>query len=105
MPGQFFFFFKKKKKKKSGLYMSITSLLALQYVKEETLSNGEKGKEARATRLITEHASRRIGQMAFELANSRPRKVNSNCITPPDINIIFPSAPYDHPQVKCPVYY
>ncbi|KDR83395.1 hypothetical protein GALMADRAFT_132851 [Galerina marginata CBS 339.88] len=44
------------------------------YVKEETLTNGENGKEARATRLITERASRRIGQMAFELANSRPRK-------------------------------
>ena len=46
-----------------------------QYVKQETQTNGEHGKEARATRLITERASRRIGQMAFELANSRPRKV------------------------------
>lgn len=48
----------------------------MQYVKQETQTNGEHGKEARATRLITERASRRIGQMAFELANSRPRKVN-----------------------------
>jgi len=44
------------------------------YVKQETQIDGEHGKEARATRLITERASRRIGQMAFELANSRPRK-------------------------------
>jgi len=44
------------------------------YVKEETMTSGENGKEARATRLITERASRRIGQMAFELAKSRPRK-------------------------------
>ena len=47
----------------------------MQYVKQETQTNGEHGKEARATRLITERASRKIGQMAFELANSRPRKV------------------------------
>ena len=47
----------------------------MQYVKEETLTVGENGKEARASRLITERASRRIGQMAFELAKSRPRKV------------------------------
>ncbi|KAI0796469.1 hypothetical protein C8Q75DRAFT_741239 [Abortiporus biennis] len=44
------------------------------YVKQEELTNGEKGKEARATRLITEYASRRIGKMAFELALNRPRK-------------------------------
>ncbi|KAF8974631.1 mitochondrial NAD-homo-isocitrate dehydrogenase LysB [Flammula alnicola] len=44
------------------------------YVKEETLTTTENGKEARATRLITERASRRIGLMAFELANARPRK-------------------------------
>jgi len=35
---------------------------------------GEHGKEARATRLITERASRRIGEMAFEIALGRPRK-------------------------------
>ncbi len=45
------------------------------YVKQETLTTGENGKEARATRLITERASRKIGQMAFELALARPRKV------------------------------
>ncbi|KAJ3481174.1 hypothetical protein NLI96_g7838 [Meripilus lineatus] len=44
------------------------------YVKQEELTNGTNGKEARATRLITERASRRIGQMAFELALARPRK-------------------------------
>ncbi|TFK43205.1 mitochondrial NAD-homo-isocitrate dehydrogenase LysB [Crucibulum laeve] len=44
------------------------------YVKQEQLTDGPNGKEARATRLITEHASRRIGQMAFKLANARPRK-------------------------------
>jgi len=49
----------------------------MQYVKQETQTNGEHGKEARATRLITERASRRIGQMAFELANSRSRKVKT----------------------------
>ena len=49
--------------------------IRLQYVKEENLTIGEHGKEARATRLITERASRRIGQMAFELALARSRKV------------------------------
>ncbi|PPQ77724.1 hypothetical protein CVT25_011159 [Psilocybe cyanescens] len=44
------------------------------YVKEETLIDTPNGKEARASRLITERASRRIGQMAFQLANARPRK-------------------------------
>jgi len=44
------------------------------YVKQETQTVGENGKEARATRLITERASRRIGKMAFELALNRPRK-------------------------------
>jgi len=46
-----------------------------QYVKDETQTVGPKGKEARATRLITEYASRRIGEMAFSLAKDRPRKV------------------------------
>ncbi|KXN87913.1 Homoisocitrate dehydrogenase [Leucoagaricus sp. SymC.cos] len=44
------------------------------YIKQETSTVGENGKEARATRLITERASRRIGQIAFELARVRPRK-------------------------------
>ncbi|KAF8592526.1 mitochondrial NAD-homo-isocitrate dehydrogenase LysB, partial [Ramaria rubella] len=44
------------------------------YVKQETLISTQNGKEARATRLITEHASRRIGKTAFDLALSRPRK-------------------------------
>ncbi|KAF8915813.1 mitochondrial NAD-homo-isocitrate dehydrogenase LysB [Mucidula mucida] len=44
------------------------------YIKQEELINTPYGKEARATRLITERASRRIGQMAFELALARPRK-------------------------------
>ncbi|KAF8639915.1 hypothetical protein AX17_001166 [Amanita inopinata Kibby_2008] len=44
------------------------------YVKQEQQTTGKRGKEARATRLITEHASRRIGRMAFEIALGRPRK-------------------------------
>jgi len=44
------------------------------YVKQETLQQGEFGKEARATRLITERASRRIGDMAFKTALARPRQ-------------------------------
>ena len=39
---------------------------------------GENGKEARATRLITERASRRIGNMAFKIALGRERKVVSS---------------------------
>jgi hypothetical protein len=49
--------------------------ISVQYVKQETMVQTEAGKEARATRLITERASRRIGAMAFELALARPRKV------------------------------
>ncbi|GAW10165.1 mitochondrial NAD-homo-isocitrate dehydrogenase [Lentinula edodes] len=44
------------------------------YVKQEQQTFGEHGKEARATRLITERASTRIGKMAFELALARPRR-------------------------------
>ncbi|THV05488.1 mitochondrial NAD-homo-isocitrate dehydrogenase LysB [Dendrothele bispora CBS 962.96] len=44
------------------------------YIKQEQQTLGEHGKEARATRLITERASTRIGQMAFELAQARARK-------------------------------
>ncbi|KAF9221936.1 mitochondrial NAD-homo-isocitrate dehydrogenase LysB [Gyrodon lividus] len=44
------------------------------YVKQEIQTIGENGKEARATRLITERASRRIGEMAFKTALARPRK-------------------------------
>ena len=47
-----------------------------QYVKQETLTVGKHGKEARATRLITELASRRIGKMAYEIALARARKVS-----------------------------
>jgi hypothetical protein len=49
---------------------------SMQYVKQETMTNTDSGREARATRLITERASRRIGQTAFELALARPRKVS-----------------------------
>ncbi|KAJ6539091.1 mitochondrial NAD-homo-isocitrate dehydrogenase LysB [Mycena capillaripes] len=45
------------------------------YVKDENLIQTENGKEARATRLITERASSRIGKIAFELAKARPRKL------------------------------
>lgn len=48
-----------------------------QYIKQETLIVGPNGKEARATRLITERASRRIGQMAFETALARGANVSS----------------------------
>jgi len=41
------------------------------YIKEETMTIGVNGKEARATRLISERASRRIGRMAFEVALTR----------------------------------
>lgn len=44
------------------------------YVKDETQIIGPNGKEARAIRLITERASRRIGEMAFKIALNRPRK-------------------------------
>ncbi|KAJ7228911.1 mitochondrial NAD-homo-isocitrate dehydrogenase LysB [Mycena pura] len=45
------------------------------YVKDEKLIRTDTGKEARATRLITERASTRIGKIAFELAKARPRKL------------------------------
>lgn len=51
------------------------SQLFAQYVKQEQLIPTENGREARATRLITERASRRIGKTAFEIALGRPRKV------------------------------
>lgn len=48
-----------------------------QYVKQEVSVIGEHGREARATRLITERASRRIGKMACEIALHRLRKVRT----------------------------
>ena len=47
----------------------------MKYIKQEVLEYTEQGRAARATRLITERASGRIGRMAFELALGRPRKV------------------------------
>jgi len=44
------------------------------YIKEETQIMTPNGKEARATRLITERASRRIGKMAFETALARGKQ-------------------------------
>ncbi|KAF9263601.1 mitochondrial NAD-homo-isocitrate dehydrogenase LysB [Marasmius fiardii PR-910] len=44
------------------------------YIKQEEATITDRGREARATRLITEYASSRIGRMAFELALERPRK-------------------------------
>jgi homoisocitrate dehydrogenase len=55
--------------------------MIIQYVKQETMTQTDSGREARATRLITERASRRIGQTAFELALTRPRKVPLISIT------------------------
>ena len=46
-----------------------------QYVKQEVSEVGEHGRIAKATRLITERASTRIGKMACEIALQRPRKV------------------------------
>ncbi|KZO92198.1 mitochondrial NAD-homo-isocitrate dehydrogenase LysB [Calocera viscosa TUFC12733] len=44
------------------------------YIKQETLTTTEEnGKEARATRLITERASKQIGRMAFRIALARAR--------------------------------
>ena len=60
----------------SKLKRNIIHINIAQYVKQEQQIVTDNGKEARATRLITERASRRIGQMAFELALSRPRKVS-----------------------------
>lgn len=51
-----------------------------QYIKQEERSDGPKGREARATRLITEYASTRIGRAAFDIALDRPRKVCPMCI-------------------------
>lgn len=51
-------------------------LTNFKYIKKEEQSTGKHGKEARATRLITERASRRIGEVAFDIALKRPRKVN-----------------------------
>ena len=48
-----------------------------QYVKQEVSEMGKYGREARATRLITERASMRIGKMACEIALQRPRKVRT----------------------------
>lgn len=45
------------------------------YVKQETLEKTADGKQvAKATRVITEHASKKIAQMAFKIAEARPRK-------------------------------
>jgi isocitrate/isopropylmalate dehydrogenase len=70
-------------------------------VKQETQTIGEFGKEARATRLITERASRRIGKAAFELALQRERKVGPR--TNGSLSRLTKStvsACYDHSQVK-----
>ncbi|KAG9097554.1 homoisocitrate dehydrogenase [Ceratobasidium sp. 370] len=69
-------------RKKLDLYANIRPVSSVQgtkgpevdmvvYVKQETLESTPNGKEARATRLITERASRRIGKMGFEVALAR----------------------------------
>lgn len=45
-------------------------------MKQEQITPTENGREARATRLITERASSRIGKMAFDIALGRPRKAS-----------------------------
>jgi len=57
------------------------------YVKQEKLENGPNGKEARATRLITERASRRIGKMGFEVALARGGRRGK----PPTLTIVHKS--------------
>lgn len=71
----------------------------MQYVKQETQTIGPNGKEARAIRLITERASRRIGEMAFKIASGRERKVRTT--------LIFSISAHkdslvgdDHPQIE-----
>lgn len=66
-----------------------------QYVKQEVSEMGEHGREARATRLITERASMRIGKMACEIALQRPRKVRTPAPMPIDTThgFHFPSHP------------
>jgi isocitrate/isopropylmalate dehydrogenase len=77
----------------------------IQYVKQEHLIVGEHGKEARATRLITERASRRIGEMAFEIARTRPRKVCNLHLIMVVGQVSEAShmyiASYCHSQIKC----
>lgn len=80
----------------------------VQYIKDETMTLGPKGKEARAIRLITERASRRIGQMAFETALTRGATVGAfhtigtNLeLTVVAINIEATS--HDCTQIECPV--
>ena len=78
-----------------------------QYIKQETLEDSPSGKQATATRLITERASRRIGEMAFKLAAERPRKAR-----------LFPFSPHvlflptqrlialdDHSQIQCSLHH
>lgn len=88
--------------------MGYSDLIRLQYVKQETLSNGENGKEARATRLITERASRRIGKMAFETALTRERKVQPSHPSSPRSSVILEISTlyivgHHHPQIQCPL--
>lgn len=66
-----------------GLYRTLVSVRFCvtddpeQYVKQEVSEIGEHGRVAKATRLITERASTRIGKMACEIALQRPRKVRT----------------------------
>ncbi|KAG8702243.1 homoisocitrate dehydrogenase, partial [Ceratobasidium sp. 394] len=57
------------------------------YVKQETLESTPNGKEARATRLITERASRRIGKMGFEVALARGGRRGK----PPTLTVVHKS--------------
>ncbi|CAE6417454.1 unnamed protein product [Rhizoctonia solani] len=57
------------------------------YVKQEKLEDGLTGKEARATRLITEYASRRIGKMGFEVALARGGRRGK----PPTLTVVHKS--------------
>ena len=76
-------------------------LQVVEYVKQEATTNGPNGKEARATRLITERASKRIGKVAFDLALARPRKVCSFFLCP--VLYLTSVACYNNSQIQRPL--
>ena len=75
-----------------------------QYVKQEVSEMGEHGREARATRLITERASMRIGKMACEIALQRPRKVRTPAPTLIDTTRDFHFPWSSFPLRLCPLF-
>ncbi|CCO26933.1 homoisocitrate dehydrogenase [Rhizoctonia solani AG-1 IB] len=83
-------------RKKLDLYANIRPVSSVKgtpgpdvdmYVKQEKIEDGLTGKEARATRLITEYASRRIGKMGFEVALARGGRRGK----PPTLTVVHKS--------------